>query len=406
MLTVVKGGLLIDGSGHDPIPNAVVVVKGDTIEAVGPTGEFDSTVLEGRDNEVIDADGKVILPGLINAHQHLDNRWGKGSFQERAAQPITWLLLRATRNALLDLQEGVTTVRDLASSQGTSLSMKKAIAEGMIVGPRVVTCGQPISMTGGHGWELCIEADGADEVRKAARTLLKAGADIIKVMASGGYVDPAKDLAWSPQMSEKEMRAAFYEAKKAGKKTTAHAHPPAAIKAAIAAGVDCIEHGALLDRETAELMAEEAIFLVPTLGESWEIADRGVELGRPAWLIELCQGKLESRLQTFELPVRAGVRMAVGTDVAGSMALEMELMQRGGLSAMEVLVAATRHGAELCGLADQIGTLEVGKSADLIVIDGNPLEDIREISKVGLVLKKGKMHRPTDLAKATGVHPL
>ena len=153
-------------------------------------------------------------------------------------------------------------------------------------------------------------------------------------------------------------------------------------------------------------MAQEGIYLVPTLGEGWEIAYRGVELGRPAWLIESCRQHLDSRMSTFELAVQAGIKMAVGTDVAGSMALEMELMQRGGLSAMEVLVAATRNGAELCDLADQIGTVEVGKLADIIVVDGNPLEDMKDMSKVDLVFKEGKMYRPADLAKATGVWPL
>jgi imidazolonepropionase-like amidohydrolase len=225
-------------------------------------------------------------------------------------------------------------------------------------------------------------------------------------MASGGYVDPSKDQPWSSQLSEEEMRVAFEEAKKAGKKTTVHAHPPAAIKAAIAAGVDCIEHGASMDQETAELMAREGIYLVPTLGEGWEIAHRGVELERPAWLIETCRQHLESRMRTYEPAVQAGVKMAVGTDVAGSMALEMGLMQKGGLSAMEVLVAATRNGAEVCDLLDETGTLEVGKSADVIVVNGNPLKDMEDVSKVDLVFKAGSMYHPVKLAEATGVSPL
>ena len=406
MATVLKNGILIDGLGRDPVSNGFVVIEGDKIEAVGPLTEFDPAAFKGPDHEVIDVGGKVIMPGLINCHEHLSDRWGKGAYQERAVQPITWKLLRSVRNALLALQEGATTVRDLASNESISLMMRKGVAEGMIVGPRIVTCGQPIAMTGGHGWELCIEADGPDEVRKAARKLLKAGVDIIKLMASGGYVEQSKDQPWSPQLSEEEMRAAFEEAEKAGKKTTVHAHPPAAIKAAIAAGVDCIEHAALLDKETAELMAREGTYLVPTLGESWEIAYRGEELGRPAWLIEVCKKHLESGLKTCELAVQAGVKMAVGTDVAGSMAQEMALMQQGGLSAMEVLVAATGNGAELCDLLDVTGTLEAGKSADVIVVDGNPLKSMQDVSKVELVFKEGKMYRPADLAKATGISPL
>jgi imidazolonepropionase-like amidohydrolase len=161
-----------------------------------------------------------------------------------------------------------------------------------------------------------------------------------------------------------------------------------------------------MDRETAELMAREGIFLVPTLAEGWVIAHRGLELGRPAWLVESCRGRLESRTKKFGLAAQAGVNVAVGTDVAGSMAQEMELMQEGGLSAMEVLVAATHNGAELCDILDETGTIEVGKSADVVVIDGNPLKDMRDMRKVDLVFKQGKMYRPTDLAKATGVYPL
>jgi imidazolonepropionase-like amidohydrolase len=406
MVTILKNGILIDGSGQDPIPNAVVVIRGDRIEAAGPLAEFDPATFEGSDHEVIDVGGKVVMPGLINCHEHLDERWGVGPYQVRAMEPLTRKLLRAVRNALLSLQEGTTMIRDAGGKEGLGLALKKEIAEGLILGPRIVTCGEPIGMTGGHGWEIQIEADGADEVRKATRKLLKAGVDFIKLMASGGHIEQSKDQPWSAQLSEEEMRAAFEEAKKAGKKTTVHAHPPVAIKAAIAAGVDCIEHGGLMDRETAELMAREGVFLVPTLAEGWVIAERGLELGRPAWLVESCRERLESRIKKFGLAAQAGVKMTVGTDVAGSMAQEMELMQEGGLSAMEVLVAATHNGAELCDILDEAGTLEVGKSADVIVIDGNPLKDMRDMRKVDLVFKQGQMYRPADLAKTIGVYPL
>jgi imidazolonepropionase-like amidohydrolase len=406
MDTVLTNGLLIDGTGADPLSGGSLIIRGAKIEDVGTLTEDDLARLAERGAEIVDVDGRVIMPGLINLHQHLDNRWGKGSYQERAGQPITYLLMRAARNALLDLQEGVTTVRDLASKQRTNLVVKKAINEGMIVGPRVVACGQPIAMTGGHGWDLCIEADGVDQVRKAARQLLKDGADLIKIMASGGYVEPDKDLPTSPQMNEDEMVAAFDEAKKAGKKTTVHAHPPAAIQASIRAGADCIEHGILIDDETSQMMADEGIFLVPTVGELYVMATRGRELGRPAWLVDLHEEDLEFNIQRLSPPIKAGVLMGVGTDVAGSMALEMELMEKGGLSAMDVLVAATKHGAMVCDLADQTGTLEPGKLADVIVVDGNPLVNMADVANVELVFKEGVLYRPSDLAAATGTWPL
>jgi len=225
-------------------------------------------------------------------------------------------------------------------------------------------------------------------------------------MASGGNVDPAKDRPWSSQMGESEMRVAFEEAAKAGKKTTVHAHPPAAIRAAIAAGTDCIEHGGLIDRETAELMAEKGVFLVPTLGEGWEIAHRGKELGRPEWLSNAYRKNHDARIGRFGVAVQEGVKIAVGTDVVGSMALEMELIHKGGLPAMDTIVAATRNGADLIGLADQTGTLEVGKLADVIVIDGNPLVDMRDVANVKLVFKEGAPYRPAELATAIGTWPL
>ena len=406
MNIVLKNGLLIDGTGREPVPNASLVIKEGRIKKVGALSPDELSHYESDDMRVIDLGGKTLMPGLINVHQHFDNRWGRGSYQERAQQPITWLLLRGVRNALLDLCEGVTTVRDLGSKRGTSLTIKKAIAEGMLVGPRVLTCGQPISMTGGHGWELCIEADGEDQVRKAARQLLKAGADVIKVMASGGNVDQTKDRPWSSQLSQSEIRVAFEEAAKAGKKTTAHAHPPAAIRAAIAAGTHCVEHGGLIDRETAELMAEKGIFLVPTLGEGWEIAHRGKELGRPEWLSQVYLKNHDARIARFGTAVEAGVKIAVGTDVAGSMALEMALIHRGGLGAMDTIVAATRNGAELCDLQDVTGTLEAGKYADVIVVDGNPAENIKDVANVELVVKEGTLYRPAELRSAVGVWPL
>jgi imidazolonepropionase-like amidohydrolase len=403
---VLRNGTVVDGLGGEPIENGFVVIRDGRIAGVGSLAALDPTLSEDEQYEFIDVEGMLVMPGLINAHEHLDDRYSKGVYAEKAALPVAWKALRCARNGLLALQEGVTTVRDLGCKASMGLQMREAVAEGLVLGPRVVTCGEPISMTGGHGWQMQIEADGEDEVRKATRQLLKAGVDLIKLMASGGYIEQSKDQPWSLQLGEGEMRVAFEEAKKAGKKTTVHAHPPVAIRAAIAAGVDCIEHGALIDQETAELMAREGIFLVPTLAESWVMAERGLELGKSAWLVEECRRHLDARMKRYELAVEAGVRMAVGTDVAGSMAEEMELMHQGGLSAMEVLVAATRGGAELCDIADEVGTLEEDKLADVTVIDGNPLENMGDMRKVRLVFTGGEMHRPEDLAEAIGKHPL
>ena len=213
-------------------------------------------------------------------------------------------------------------------------------------------------------------------------------------------------MPWSAQLTVEEMRVAFDEAHRAGKPTTVHAHPPQAIRWAIEAGVDCIEHAALIDQETAELMATRGIFLVSTLGESWVMAERGLELGRPRWLVEASRAHQGERMEHFRTAVRAGIKMGAGTDVIGDMATEMMLMMEGGLSAMQVLQAATRVNAEILGQAASLGTVEAGKLADVIVIGGDPLADIGAVRDVRMVFKGGRLHRPEVLAQATGKTPL
>jgi imidazolonepropionase-like amidohydrolase len=404
MAIVLKGGKLIDGTGGKPVAKSVVVMEGERITKVGKAGDFGANLAEL--GEVLDVTGKTVLPGLINSHEHLDNRWGTGTFQSRAAQDTHYLILRSARNCLWCLQEGVTTVRDLGGKGFTGLVTQKAVQTGMLVGPRIFSCAQPISMTGGHGDEICYLADGVDEVLKAARTVIRAGADIVKLMASGGYVTQGRDAPWSAQYTVAEMKVAFDEAKKSGRPTTVHAHPPVAIRWAIEAGVDCIEHGGLLDQPTAEFMAKKGIFLVSTLGESWLMAERGIEMGRPAWLVEESKGHLDARMDHFVPAVKAGVKVGAGTDVLGDMYTEMMLLMKAGMTAMQAIEASTRVGAEILLQADNFGTVTAGKLADVIVVDGDPLKDIADIKKVQMTFKGGKLYRPEMLAHAMGKLPL
>jgi imidazolonepropionase-like amidohydrolase len=402
--TVLRGGTLIDGTGSKPVARSVVVMEGDRITKVGKAGDFGADL--ARLGEVLDVTGKTVLPGLINGHEHLVNRWGAGTFQERAAQDTHYIILRAARNCLTSLQEGVTTVRDCSGRYPTNLVVRQAVNEGMLIGPRVFTTGQAIAMTGGHADENAFVADGVDAVRKAARTLLRRGVDIIKCMASGGYVTQGRDAPWTSQLSAEEMRVAFEEAHRAGRPTTVHAHPPQAIRFAMEAEVDCIEHAGLLDAATAELMAAKGIYLVPTLGESWVMAERGLELGRPKWLVEASKGHLDKRMDHFRHAVRAGIKCGAGTDVIGDLATEMTLMMQGGMTAMGVIESATRINAEILQRADEFGTVTAGKLADVIVIDGDPLADMNAIRKVSLVFKGGRLFRPEVLAGGTGKTPL
>jgi len=403
LATHLVGVTLIDGVQDRPLRPATVVFEEDRITYAGRAQDAPKPA---PDDRVLDLSGAYVLPGLINAHEHLDTRHGTRSFQERAAEPTEYLALRAARNCLSALLEGVTTVRDCGGKGGTALWVRRAVEAGLLKGPRVFACGQPIAMTGGHGDEICLVADGADAVRHAARKLIRAGASFIKCMASGGYVTRGYDDPHSPQYTVEELRAAFEEAHWAGRRTTVHAHPPVAIRRAVEAGVDCIEHAGLVDRPTAEFLAERGVPVVPTLAESWVIAERGEALGRPRWLVEETRAHLDERMERFGYLVQAGVQLGCGTDVAPFMWEEMLLMHQGGLSPMQVIQAATRVNAEILGVGDRTGTVEPGKWADLVVLSDDPLDDLRAFEQVSLVVKGGEVYEPAALRAAMGRIPL
>jgi imidazolonepropionase-like amidohydrolase len=202
------------------------------------------------------------------------------------------------------------------------------------------------------------------------------------------------------------MRAAFEEAHKAGKLTTINAHSPNAFRLAVDAGVDCIEHGGRLDPSTAELLARKGIWLVPTLGENWMTIFHGEELKLPQAQIDKCREGWSEQMRVFGYAVAAGVKMPVGTNMWPSFAKEMQLMVEGGMSRRDVLVSATQYGAQACGLGDQTGTLKMGRWADVIVLDGDPLQDLSAMSRVKMVFKEGTLYRPEALAAGTGRYPM
>jgi imidazolonepropionase-like amidohydrolase len=396
---ILKGMTLIDGTGAPPVPNAFVRVEGDKITAVGKASELG----QANGAEVLDVSGRTVLPGLINAHEHLTFKRYHGVFQDVVTR---WsderLLLHGAASCLVSLSEGITTVRDIGGKGLSNLLLKQSVEDGTLIGPRIVADGAPIAMTGGHGWQVSREVNSPDEARAAAREMLLAGADFIKCMASGGFVSRGQDQPDAQQLTTEEMAAAFDEAHKVGRRTTVHAHPPVAIRAAIEAGVDCIEHGGLIDDATAELMAKKGIFLVPTLSALRITAEKGAQMGRPAWLVEVSRQRAPSQIATFAKSVRAGVPIVTGVDSIGEMVREMELLLEGGLSPMDTLVAATGRAARCLDIADTVGTVEVGKMADLIVVDGDPLTDVRTLDKLDWVIKGGVRYRPADLREMIG----
>lgn len=391
----IKAGSVFTGvPGEQLVSNKVILIEGDRIVEVA--GEGPSMSLDGY--EVIDASNRYVIPGLVNAHVHLEMHRQLGTMHTRYDRPASAIFMSAVENLLVELAMGVTTLRDLGSIGTTPADLRDKVAAGEFAGPRIQAAIQMISMTGGHGQPLCYEADGVDEITKAVRVQVKKGADVIKLCASGGVVAAIREDPWNQELSTEEMSAAVLAAHRAGLKVSAHAQPPQAVKAAVEAGVDTIEHAAFLDDEGAEMLAEKGAYLVPTMDDSWMAVEFGDELGRPKWIQESAKASLEYRVKAFGRAIEAGVTIGVGTDGASEMGREMHRMVESGFKPEQALVAATHNGAELMGLKDSVGTIEPGKLADLVILDKNPLEDVRVVDdSVATVVKDGVAYDPNAL---------
>jgi imidazolonepropionase-like amidohydrolase len=404
-ITALRGGRLIDGRGGPPLDDAVLLMEDERVQAIG--NKDNVAIPEGA--ESIDVSGRTIMPGLIDAHVHL---WGIRSMNQ-----VTWILdpphLRAMRAAvdvwkLIDA--GFTTVRDCGGL--LAIYLKRAIEEGSLLGPRIMAAGLAICQTAGHAdWHFVPPqwgeramigrvADGVAEVRKAAREQLREGADFLKIMTTGGVMSE-KDLPTSSQFSMEEIRAFVEEARNAGVRTTTHAQGTQGIKNALLAGIDSIEHGFYLDDECIEMMLTQGAFLVPTFAVLESIITKGPDVGVMETSVRKARSVQEAQAMAFRRAYDAGVKCGLGTDYLsdplspmGGNAVELEMyVRKAGLSPMEAIVCATKNNAELLGLEDQLGTLEAGKLADLIVVDGDPLQDIsvlRARTNISHVFKGGK----------------
>ncbi|MFQ6123545.1 MAG: amidohydrolase family protein [Candidatus Heimdallarchaeota archaeon] len=404
-LKVVFGDCLIDGTGSDPIENAVIVIENERITEVGHKNE----VSIPSNAQMIE--GKTVMPGLIEAHAHL--------FGTLSMNPHDWLLdpvglraIRSTAEARRLLDAGYTAIRDLCGA--TILYLKHAINEGSVLGPRIFAAGRSICQTAGHGdahdlpmtWLLehgwfGLMADGPDECRKAARINLRDGADLLKVMTTGGIMSEKDHPIW-PQMTVEEVRAVVEEADKVNTIVASHAQAPQGIQIAIKAGVKTIEHGIFLDDETIEMMLKKGVILVPTLSILSQIALIGDQHGVPKTSLHKAKEAREVHLKSIKKAVAAGVIVAAGADFLGPAmcrhgdnAMELGFLVEAGMSPMEAIVAGTRNSGLALGPRGQdLGTIEEGKLADLIVIDGNPLADInvlRETARIKVVMKGGEV---------------
>jgi imidazolonepropionase-like amidohydrolase len=391
---LIRDVTIIDGTGASPIPDQALVVEGRRIAWIGPADQAPVT----SPDAVVEGEGRTLLPGLINCHVHLTSDGAPDTFAQAAGDSIPAATLRAARSAWATLQSGVTTVRDCGAADDVVVELAKEIERGAVPGPRVQAAGRVITMTGGHGHFIGREADGPDEVRKATRQEIKAGAAVIKIMATGGVLTPGVTPTQTALLPE-ELAAAAQVAHDSGRRVTTHAIGRGGIHNALLAGIDSIEHGFYLDDELLELAIGQGTFLVPTMLAVDGIIRNGQAKGIPAWVVDKAASEAEQQRKSFAAAVSSGMRIAAGTDAGtpfnahGDLARELALMVEHGLSPMQVLVAATSGAAENLGLAHDLGTLTAGKLADLILVDGDPIADITATGRVVLVVKDGVVQR-------------
>jgi imidazolonepropionase-like amidohydrolase len=388
--TILTGALLLDGTGAPPVAGRAVVVEHGRISAVVSNSEAPS-------GATLRLDGLTLLPGLINMHVHLcfggEADPAAGLLRESQAMTVIKAALRARQT----VEAGVTTVRDLGGREYAELSVRDAIRQGLIPGPRVLCAGKGICMTGGHGWNLIgREADGPDDARKAVREQLKAGADVIKIFATGGVMTPGVEPS-SAQLTLDEVRAAIEEARKAGRRTAAHAMGGDGIANCLEAGITTIEHGVFLTEPLCARMARDGVALVPTLIAPAAIAAGGVAAGIPEYAVRKSLAVADRHLEGFRLALRAGVPIAAGTDAGtplnphGTLVPELALMVRGGMAPGAAIHAATAAAARALGLEQETGRIAPGLAADLLAVDGNPAECVEALDDVRLVMAQGRL---------------
>ncbi len=408
MTLVIQNGRLIDGTGADPIADATVVIEDNKIKAAGPTDQVNGPW--GEDAQVIDAAGMTILPGFIDSHLHV--LMEGFDLQRLINTPFSLRFYQGAQYLRRTLEAGVTTVRDAG---GADRGVKLAVEQGLIQGPRMLISIGPMSMTGGHGDHYMPSGvqvrlfpvypgspntivDGVDEVRKATRQLLRDGADVIKMFTTGGVLSPS-DQPEATQFTVEEIRVMVEEAHAHGKRTMSHAQGTQGIKNAVLAGVESIEHGIYLDDEVIDLMLERGTFLAPTLVAPVGVLEQGEKTGTmPEWALDKTKRVLEVHKASIARAHEAGVRIAMGTDSGvtphGENLRELGLMVDIGMSPMEAIVASTKVAAECLAMEDQIGTIEKDKLADVVLVQGDPLADIRVLENrenIAVVIKDGKI---------------
>ena len=401
MRVVLTNAAVISMTGADAAARrADVLIEDGRISRIAPPGGGTRPPAAG--GGVFDLRGAYVMPGLIDAHCHITLSGGLVE-AELAHDPRT-RILRAADNARRTLLAGITTIRDTCGLDDSDVLLRDAITAGHVPGPRIIACGRMITMTGGHGWFYGQEVDGPDAVRRAVRERIKVRTDWVKFMASGGFAEEGEQPA-SSQLDADELAAGVREAAKAGRKTCAHAHGAPAIKNCLRAGIDSIEHASFLDGEAIDLLRQRDGFIVPTFSIYHKMKETGADHDLPAFVVELARRAWDLKVERFVEAYRAGVRVAAGSDNGSpaaphpDIATELELLVRIGLSPYEALRAATADAAKLLGLDEEIGTLEPGRRADLIVLGDDPLSDVSAVRRVAGVIKDGTIIRADDFGE-------
>jgi len=405
--TLIHNGYLIDGRSTQPIPNAAVLLKGNKIIAAGPS---DAVQRPPGELTIIDAGGGTILPGFIDTHVHI---MIEGiNIPRDIMTPFSLRFYQSIDHLRRTLDAGITSVRD---GGGADLGLKQALESRLIAGPRLQISITALTITGGHGdgWmpsgsEFRIftphpgapdgRCDGFDGVRHKVREVLRAGADVVKIHATGGVLSPTDHPQYT-QFSPQELEIIVQEAAfHRGVKVMAHAQGAEGIKNAVRAGIHSIEHGIFLDEEAIDLMLEHGTFLVPTLLAPIAVLEAGVEGGMPEYGLRKSREVIDAHKESIRRAHEAGVKIAMGTDAAvmphGTNMRELGLLVDIGMSPMEAIIASTKTGAECLGWQDRLGTIEAGKLADLIISKHNPLLDIHTMEdndNIELVIQDGRI---------------
>jgi len=400
---VVKAGRVLDVRGGVYRDHQMILIEGDRIREVGDERELLPHV--PSDARVVDLSRYTVLPGLIDAHTHLTGSPYLMGYRGLAVSVPREALLGA-RNARVTLEAGFTTVRNVGASGFADIALRDAINAGDVPGPRILASGPPLGITGGHCDENLLApefhffsegvANGVPAVMAKVREDIKYGADLIKFCATGGVLSKG-DNAEFEQYSPEEMQAIVREAHRLGRKVAAHAHGARGIKDAVLAGVDSIEHGSFIDEEDIQLMKQHGTYLVPTLYLGDWFLENYQKLGLTDDMVTKAKLVMPAARQNVARAFREGVKVAFGTDAAvyphGLNAHEFAVMVKLGLTPLAAIQAATVNAADLLGWSDQIGTLEPGKYADLIAVEGDPLKDVTTLENVKVVLKGGEVVR-------------